>query len=732
MRDRRFYKPALGALIVTLLMSTSAIQTSLNKDRVAMQLTRVTPLENAPPALVFTTVALGGFRGLISNILWMRANELQQESKYFEMVQLADWITKLQPHYAQVWRIQAWNMTYNISVKFPNRDDKWHWIMAGVKLLRDEGIQYNPHEPSLYEELCYFFFHKMGGTSDLAHLTFKQLWAWEWHNILNLYEVYLISEGKVADLPPSGRSVLFILETEKGLHLRAFGNDGQMILDKGESGFEGKQNEIAQFKANLRELWGQPQLTVAMKAAVLGAITRITGLTLHKGNGFPDYGAIIPWKPRMADFSNKSEIPGSGINELIIARILKERGGYSLHFRVFNGAGERVLDLGEAELESRSAELAKLRAFLEPLWARDKLSEYQEREFLEQASAFLSGLVEITPQPEAAIESERAIRVVNKMDVRLMKKVDDEYGPLDWRLPETHAIYWAMDGMRKAHSNNILPLRRVIYQSMQLASRRGKVIENKPLQKLEYGPNVRIIPKANATYLQMMKEDPDRREHITQGHRNFLFRAVRDLYLNGQREDAEKWFEYGKDFYDDFVIIEGDDVDSFVLWNLGQDLNALNPDDFHNMIKGFIQTAYYDMARGEEDGYRGRINTAKMVRDKYMYWIENPGMTNIYQGRILPTLYSIETEVLRELFDPNSNIDAEMLEVWKTRVPNLKARLGKTGEDSDTKADGKSASGAKSGANAAAPSKASGTNRPGQAKSSGGAGAAKAGNNVPP
>jgi len=48
------------------------------------------PLENAPPMLAFTTVALGGFRGLISNILWIRAAELQENDKFFEMAQLAD------------------------------------------------------------------------------------------------------------------------------------------------------------------------------------------------------------------------------------------------------------------------------------------------------------------------------------------------------------------------------------------------------------------------------------------------------------------------------------------------------------------------------------------------------------------------------------------------------------------------------------------------------------------
>ena len=697
MRNRRFYKPVLGCLVLVFLCCTSAVQTSMNKSRVDMELTRVTPLENAPPALVFTTVALGGFRGLISNVLWMRANKLQEESKFFEMVQLADWITKLQPHYSQVWRIQAWNMTYNISVKFPNRDDKWHWIMSGVKLLRDEGIQYNPHEPALYEELCYFLYHKMGGTSDLAHLNFKNRWAWEWHNILNLYEVHLVTEGTAFDLPTSGESSLFILKTDKGLHFRVFGNEGQMILDSGEKAFPEKQNEFARLNVNLGRLWEEPALTVGHKAAILGAITAITGLTLQNGNGFPDYGSIIPWKPRMADFPNATAIPRTGINEVIVARITNGVDNSSLHFRVFDGAEKMVLDFAAEDLESRSAELAELRVYLEPLWDKDKLSENQESEFLDHALVFLSDQIKIIPQSAAAIESERTMRKLNKMDVRLMKTVDEKYGPLDWRLPETHAIYWAMDGMRKAHAPSVLPLRRIIYQSMQLASRRGKVIENKALGKLEFGPNVRIIPKANATYLQMMTEDPERIEHISQGHRNFLFRAVRDLYLNGQREDADTWFQYGKEVYEDFIVMEGDDIDTFVLWNLGEDLNALNPDDFHNMIKGFIQTAYYDMARGEESGYQGRIATAKLVRDKYMYWIKNPGMKNIFEGRVLPELYEIETEVLKELFDPESNIHLELLAVWETRVPNLDARLGRTSEDDKTVSNGKSAGAARPG-----------------------------------
>ena len=57
--------------------------------------------------LAFTTVALGGFRGLISNFLWICANDLQQDDKFFEAAQLADWITKLEPTFTQVWLFQG-------------------------------------------------------------------------------------------------------------------------------------------------------------------------------------------------------------------------------------------------------------------------------------------------------------------------------------------------------------------------------------------------------------------------------------------------------------------------------------------------------------------------------------------------------------------------------------------------------------------------------------------------
>ena len=180
----RLYKPALLALAAILFCVVAQMQSGLNVDRKEMGLTKMDPLENAPPVLAFTTVALGGFRGLIANALWMRLSDLQLEDKYFEMVQLCDWITKLQPRMVAVWQFQAWNEAYNISVKFKSHEDRWRWVQRGIALLRDEGLHYNPNETRLYRDLSWLYQHKVGAYLDDAHMLYKLRWAQEMQGVL--------------------------------------------------------------------------------------------------------------------------------------------------------------------------------------------------------------------------------------------------------------------------------------------------------------------------------------------------------------------------------------------------------------------------------------------------------------------------------------------------------------------------------------------------------------------
>ncbi len=147
----------------------------IGRQRQAMGLTMDTQLDKAPPSLVFASVAMGAFRGLVVDVLWMRADKLKEEGQFFDARQLAEWITVLQPRFSTVWEFQAWNMAYNISVAIPasQPEQRWQWVKNGIELLRDKGIPMNPKAINLYRELGRILQHKVGGISDDAHEYYK-------------------------------------------------------------------------------------------------------------------------------------------------------------------------------------------------------------------------------------------------------------------------------------------------------------------------------------------------------------------------------------------------------------------------------------------------------------------------------------------------------------------------------------------------------------------------------
>lgn len=116
-----------------------------------------------PPGVRFVTVALGGFRGLLADMLWLRAAQKQDQGLFFEVAQLSDWIARLEPRCPEIWAYHAWNIAYNLGAMFPDPSDRWQWVQRGVRLLRDEGIPANPRSAKLYWELAWLYSDKVSG-----------------------------------------------------------------------------------------------------------------------------------------------------------------------------------------------------------------------------------------------------------------------------------------------------------------------------------------------------------------------------------------------------------------------------------------------------------------------------------------------------------------------------------------------------------------------------------------
>lgn len=477
----KFKKYLWVAAAVALLVSVFFSQQYLNKQREVLGLTRISPLENAPPVLAFTTKALGGFRGLIANALWIRASELQEQGKYFEMVQLSDWITKLEPKLTAVWVHLAWNMSYNISIKFNDYADRWMWVQRGITLLRDQAIPYNPKEPDLYRELAWHFQHKLGHYLDDAHQYYKYMWAQEMASVL--------------------------------------------------------------------------------------------------GNGRPKWDELL----------------------------------------------------------------------------NPKTPEQRERV--------------------------RLLREKYKMDPAWMKKVDEEYGPLEWRLPEASAIYWATKGLQLTQDqplrkDQLIGLRRVIFQSLQLAFMRGRLIyPDKKGNEFVYGPNLNIVQQTSDAYLEQAKLEPDKYDNILNAHKNFLGTAVYHLYTHNRRQEALKWFNYMKEHYPKSVAQAGMTLDDYALSRIQEDIGETDPNRVKTIIMGALQTAFMNEALGDEDSYNVGVNHEIFAKRLWQRYQNQVSSYDAQKNRVsLPPYKMIEDEVLHDMLNPETGLDpllAAQLRTAKNLPPDF-------------------------------------------------------------
>jgi hypothetical protein len=397
------------------------MQGRLNVDRTKYGFTRLPVLSNAPPLLAFTTVALGGFRGLISNALWMRATQLQDQDRYFEMVQLSDWITSLEPHFTEVWRMQAWNMAYNISVKCKDFEERWRWVQRGIDLLH-KGLKYNPGDSGIYRDLSWLFRHKIGQNLDDAHMLYKIRWAQQMQDLLG---------------------------------------------------------------------------------------------------GHPDFAALL--------------------------------------------------------------------------------------------------------HPQTAPERERVRRLREDydMDPAYIQEIDQTFGPLDWRLPDAHAIYWSELGVRNGTEADKDIIRRNAYAVMQQACLRGgalpSFVTNVTEENFILWPNLNLVSNVNAAYERTILEKPDMKSLVQTGQKNFIKSAVVLLCEYDRRTEAAHWFNFLKNNFTNALI--GDEtnmtVEAYAFKQIQTDILELDQNKATSFILSEIAQEYLCLIADEDDRAENFKRFAETVWQAY-------------------------------------------------------------------------------------------------------------------
>jgi len=267
--------------------------------------------------------------------------------------------------------------------------------------------------------------------------------------------------------------------------------------------------------------------------------------------------------------------------------------------------------------------------------------------------------------------------MVNKFKLvpSIMKEVDDKYGPLEWRLPESHAVYWGYRGLGESKKEaDRAPLRRVVFQSMLTAFQRGRLYTNIATRSIELGPNLNIVASASKAYEDMMAADDKMADHFAKGHKNFLRDAVYFLYTANREKEAAQWWAYcQKKYADQLGDQAGMSLETFAIAKVSEDANETSSDRIKAIITGLLAQGFFSLGNGDEDRGESMIRLATKVHANFEARTPNKSMR---QRLSVAPLNEYKLEVLRDMLAPADDVNPEFQNALRTRL-NLPADFGR-------------------------------------------------------
>ncbi len=532
-RESRIQLVALGCMIACIAAS-GVLATSIAGSTGKHKLVFADKAEAGDPPQVALGIAMGAFRGLFVNYLWIRANDLKQDGKFYEAVDLAKTITKLQPRFPKVWQFHAWNLAYNISVSTNTPQERWNWVQAGIRLLRNEGIPNCPTDLGIHRELAWIHLHKIQGYMDDAHRFYKKQFALEWS-----YVVGAPPQFKLEDMD-SGKLRQAYIDRWIGPIADAPDSEQELIA---------KVPEAAQLiKAIKQETGLDLDLNFCKQFEIIDATMRGA-----MGTG------IVP--PRLQE---------DPLAKLIISTRFKQETGAA----VVNFARKRVI-----------------------------VNDYH-------------------------------------MDPAAMVRYTAKFGPLDWRHPAAHAIYWSAHGveetLRRVNEKNIgdfdvMNTDRLTIQALQELFRTGDLTFDVLNPEFYLAlPNTEFTDSYRIAIEEMMNRSRFEKDHTRPlrtfigGYTNFMLDAIRFFYRRGDRDTANLYLSKLRNDKElnlnDAGLFERlkRPLDEFVEKEITEDSREDSPVVALQEVTGSLYAAYVGgLLRGDSKRFLDEFNYARLFHERY-------------------------------------------------------------------------------------------------------------------
>jgi tetratricopeptide (TPR) repeat protein len=104
--------------------------------------------------------AVGGFRGVAANLLWLKIDELWHGGDWWQMIPLFRAVVSLDPHFLMAWETYGWHCAWNLNNLAETALERRAWLDQGIDIYRD-GIRANPDKIDLYLSLAWLYYNRV-------------------------------------------------------------------------------------------------------------------------------------------------------------------------------------------------------------------------------------------------------------------------------------------------------------------------------------------------------------------------------------------------------------------------------------------------------------------------------------------------------------------------------------------------------------------------------------------
>lgn len=227
--------------------------------------------------------------------------------------------------------------------------------------------------------------------------------------------------------------------------------------------------------------------------------------------------------------------------------------------------------------------------------------------------------------------------IINEINQHYAPQTIQNYHGLDWRMPESHAIYWAYVGSKK-NTKKELQCDRMIMQCLAVAMRSGHVrgesyyIDqfNAKIPILLYEPNLNVIAPLIET---LKKEKAIYGSNIVDPILEMVYiEAVTALYLYGYPQQAARYYDLLKQFFTECKIEFNPNlsVEDYVTANIMNIVGGgKSSREVIEVINGYLRQAFLALLADENERAIAMETVAKRIHSEYRKSLEDIRVSRI-------------------------------------------------------------------------------------------------------